>query len=57
MEVDPEFEQAVMDAINGVNELERLAMRASLVADTPLHCLLPFFEMVYKDRDGELLVL
>ena len=41
MEVDPEFAQAVMDAINGFNELERLAMRAMLVADPRLHCLLP----------------
>ena len=52
MEVDPEF--AVMDAISGFNELERLAMRAALVADTRLHCLLPLFDMVYTDRDGEL---
>ncbi len=54
MEADPKFAQAVMDAINGFNELERLAMRAALVADTRLHCLLPLFDMLYTDRDGEL---
>ena len=54
METDPGFAQAVMDAINGFNELERLAMRAALLADPRLHCLLPLFDMLYTDRDGEL---
>ena len=54
MEADPEFAQAVMDTINKFNELERLAMRAALVTDTRLHCLLPLFDMMYTDRDGEL---
>jgi hypothetical protein len=54
MEVDPEFAQVAMDAINGFNELERLAMRAALVADTRLHYLLPLFDMMYTDKDGEL---
>jgi hypothetical protein len=54
MEAGLEFAQAVMDAINGFNELKRQAMRAALVADTRLHCLLPLFDMMYTDRDGEL---
>jgi len=54
MEADPEFAQAVMDSINGFNELERQAMRAPLVADTRLHCLLPLFDMMHTNMDGEL---
>jgi hypothetical protein len=41
MEADPAFAQAVMDAINGFHELERLAMRVAIVADPRLHCILP----------------
>ena len=43
-----------MDAINRFNELERLAMRASILADTRLHCILPLYDMLYIDREGEL---
>ncbi len=54
MEADPDFAQAVMDAINGFNELERLAMRAAILADPRLHRILPLFDMLYTDREGEL---
>ena len=54
MEADPPFVQAVMDAINGFNELERLAMRAAILADPRLHRILPLFDMLYTDREGEL---
>jgi hypothetical protein len=43
-----------MDATNGFNELERHVMRAAIVADTRLHCLLPLHDMLYTDMDGEL---
>ncbi len=42
MEVDPAFAQAVMDAINGFNELERLAMRAAILADPDYTASSPF---------------
>ena len=54
VEANPEFAQAVMDTINGFSEVERLAMRAALVADPRLHCLLPLFDILYTDKDGEL---
>jgi hypothetical protein len=54
MEADPELAQPAMDVINGFNELERLAMRAALVADPRLHCLLPLFDILHADRNGEL---
>jgi hypothetical protein len=54
MEADPAFAQAIMDAIDGFNELERHAMRAAIVADTRLHCILPLYDMLYTERDGEL---
>ena len=54
MEADPNFAQEVMDDINGYNELERQAMRAAIVADPCLHCILPLYDMLYTDREGEL---
>jgi len=54
METDPSFAHAVMDAINGFNEMERQAMRAAIVADTRLHNILPLYEMLYTYRVGEL---
>jgi len=54
MEADPAFAQAVVDAINGFNELERLAMRAAIMADPRLHRILPLCDMLYTDREGEL---
>jgi hypothetical protein len=54
MEADPDFAQVVMDAINGFNELERHAMRAAIVANPRLHCILPLYDMLYTDREGEL---
>ena len=54
MEADPDFAQAVMDAINGFNELERKAMRAASVADPRLHFILPLYDMLYTGREGEL---
>jgi hypothetical protein len=54
MEADPAFAQAVMNAINGFNELERHAMRAAIVADPRLHCILPLYDMLHTDREGEL---
>jgi hypothetical protein len=54
MEADPAFAHAVMDAINGFNELEREATRAAIVADPRLHCILPLYDMLYTDREGEL---
>ncbi len=54
MEADPAFAQAVMDAINGFNELEWQAMRAAIVADMRLHCILPLYDMLYTDKEGEL---
>jgi hypothetical protein len=43
-----------LDAINGFNEMERDAMRASIVAHLCIHCLFPLFDMLYMDRVGEL---
>ena len=43
-----------LDAVNGFNELERDAMRASIVAHTHMHKLLPLFDMLYTDKEGEL---
>ena len=54
MEADPDFAQAVMDAINGFNELERNAMRATIVADPRLYCIIPLYDMLYTDKEGEL---
>ena len=54
MEADPAFSHAVMDAINGFNELEREAMRAAIVAGPRLHFILLLYDMMYTDREGEL---
>ena len=54
MEADMAFAHAVMDAINGFNELERLAMKPAIVADPCLHCILLLYDMVYTDRVGDL---
>ena len=54
MEVDPTFAHAVMDAINGFNELEWQAIRVPIVADPRLHCILPLYDMLYTDMEGEL---
>ena len=54
MEADPDFAHAVMDAINGFNELERYAIRAAIVADPRLHCILPLYDRLYTYREGEL---
>jgi hypothetical protein len=54
MEVDLEFAHAVMDAVNGFNELESHATRAAIVADPRLHCIFPLYDMLYTDRVGEL---
>ena len=54
MEANLAFAEMVMDAINGFNELEREAMRAAIVAYTRLRCILPLYDIVYTDRDGEL---
>jgi len=54
MEADHAFAHAGMDAINGFNELERQAMRAAIVADPRLHCILPLYDMLYTDKEGEL---
>ena len=54
MDVDLAFAHAVMDDIDGFNELERQAMRAAIVADTRLHCILPLYDMVYPVGEGEL---
>ena len=54
MEADPSFAQAVMDAINGFDELERMAMRADILADPRPHRILPLSDMLYTERDEEL---
>jgi hypothetical protein len=54
MEADPDFAHAVLDALNGFNELERHAMRAAIVADPRLHCILPLYDMLYTNREGGL---
>jgi len=54
MEANLAFAQAVMDVINGFNEFKRQAMRAAIVADPRLHCILPLYDMLYTDREGEL---
>jgi hypothetical protein len=54
MEADPSFAPAIMDAINGLNEMERHAMRAAIVADTRMHGILPLYDMMYTDIVGEL---
>ena len=41
MEADPDFAQAVMDAINGFNALERQAIRVTIMADPRLRSLYP----------------
>jgi hypothetical protein len=46
MEADPDFAQAVMDAINGFNKLERQARRATIPADPRLHCILVLYDML-----------
>ena len=44
-----------MDAINGFNnELQRQAMRATILAETRLHCIFLLYDMLYTDREGEL---
>ena len=52
MEADLAIAHAFMYAINGFNELERQAMRATIVADPRLHCILPHYDMLYTDKDG-----
>jgi len=54
MEADLAFAHAVMDVINGFNELERRAMMAAIVADPRLHCILLLYDMLYTGRVGEL---
>jgi hypothetical protein len=54
MEADLTFAHAVMDVINGFNELERQTMRAAILADPRLHCILPLYDMLYTDKVGEL---
>ncbi len=57
MEADSAFTHVILDAINGFNELERQAMRAAIVADPWLHCILPLYDMLYTDKEGGALVL
>jgi len=54
MEADLDYAQAVMNAINGFNELERQAMSATIVVNPRPHCILPLYDMLYTDKDGEL---
>jgi len=54
MEAYLAFAQVVMDAINGFNELKRHPMRAAIMADTRLHCILPFNDMLNTNMEGEL---
>jgi len=54
MDADPDFAQTVMDAINGFNELESQKMRADIMADPRLHCILALYDMLYTDIVGEL---
>jgi hypothetical protein len=54
MEADLGFAHAVMDAINGFNELERHATRAAIVADPRLYGILALYDMLYTEIEGEL---
>jgi hypothetical protein len=54
MEADLDFAHAVMDAINGFNELERQAMRAAILADPRLHWILALYDMLYTHMAEEL---
>ena len=54
MEAYPDFAQAVMDVINGFNELERQATRVAILAEPQLQCILALYDMLYTDKVGEL---
>jgi hypothetical protein len=54
MEADSDFAHAVMDAIDGFNELERWAMRAAILVNPRYHCILALYDMLYTERVGEL---
>ncbi len=54
MKADLALAEATMYGINGFNELERQAMMSAIVADTCLHNILPLYDMMYTDRDGEI---
>ncbi len=50
----PDFAHAVMDAINGFNEVERQTMRVAILANPRLQCILALYDMLYTDRVGGL---
>ncbi len=54
MEADLAFAQAIMDAINGFNKLERYVMKAAIATDPRLHYILLLYAMLYTDRVGKL---
>jgi hypothetical protein len=54
MDAEFGFAAAVMDAINGFNELEREAMHVVIVPDKHLHRILSLYDIMYTGRDGEL---
>jgi hypothetical protein len=43
-----------LDAINTFGEIARGYIRAALLANSSLHMLIPFFEMLYERGSGEL---
>ena len=54
MENDPSAALFSVDAVNAFNAIERPALRAALLARPELHPLLPLYDMLYTNNDGEL---
>ncbi len=54
MEADLGLAHAVMDAINGFNEMDRQATRAAIETNLRLYCILPLYDVLYTDTMGEL---
>jgi hypothetical protein len=54
MEAEPDLARAYLDAINAFVDLERLCIRAALLADILLHPLTPLYDAIYTRGCGEL---
>ena len=54
MEAEPELARATLDAINELGDLERLCIRAALLAKVLLHPLIPLYDVLYTRGIGEL---
>ena len=56
MESNGKLPAACLDAINAFGEIERDCIRVVLLANPPMHMLIPLFEMLYERGSGEMWV-